>query len=176
MVRYTQATSDGHLEQILELQQRNLPKNISAEELKNEGFLTVEHSFSILKEMNEECGHIIALDHEKVVAYALCMHPKFSESITVLKPMFHEINLAISGRQNYMVMGQICVDKNYRGKGVFRKLYETMQAKLPEGMDTIITEVDAKNQRSLNAHLAIGFTELKRYQGDDGKDWVLIVL
>lgn len=51
-----------------------------------------------------------------------------------------------------------------------------MKEKLPAGMDTIITEVDAKNQRSLNAHLAIGFSELKRYRGDDGKDWVLIVL
>ncbi|MEX0363472.1 MAG: N-acetyltransferase, partial [Allomuricauda sp.] len=64
MVRYTQASSDNHLEQILELQQQNLPKNLSAEELKNEGFLTVEHSFSVLKEMNDECGHIIALDNE----------------------------------------------------------------------------------------------------------------
>lgn len=176
MVRYAQASNDDHLEQILELQQQNLPKNLSADELKNEGFLTVEHSFSVLKEMNDECGHIIALDNEKVVAYALCMHPKFSESIEVLKPMFHEINLAIGGRQNYMVMGQICVAKSHRGQGVFRKLYETMKEKLPAGMDTTITEVDAKNQRSLNAHLAVGFTELKRYQGDDGKDWVLIVL
>ena len=176
MLRYKQASSQSELEQILALQQKNLPKNLAPEEKEVEGFLTVEHSWSILKEMNDECGHIIAVDNEKVVAYALCMHPKFSESIEMLTPMFHEINLAIGGRQNYMVMGQICIAKSHRGQGVFRKLYETMKEKLPAGMDTIITQVDAKNQRSLSAHLAIGFTELKRYQGDDGKDWVLIVL
>nr|WP_299386972.1 GNAT family N-acetyltransferase [Allomuricauda sp.] len=176
MLRYKQASNPSELEQILALQHGNLPKNLSEEEQSTDGFLTVEHSYTILKEMNDECGHIIALDNEKVVAYALCMHPKFSESIEVLKPMFQEINLAINGRQNYMVMGQICVAKSHRGQGVFRKLYETMKDKLPAGMDTIITEVDARNQRSLNAHKAVGFTILKRYTDENGKQWALIQL
>ncbi|WP_136466646.1 GNAT family N-acetyltransferase [Flagellimonas onchidii] len=175
MIRYTQASTIDHLEQILDLQQQNLPKNLTVKEKELEGFLTVEHSFSILKEMNDECGHIIALDDEKVVAYALCMHPKFAESIKVLKPMFHEINNVVRDKGNYMVMGQICVAKSHRGKGLFRSLYKTMKEKLPNGFDTIITEVDAHNKRSLRAHRAIGFKELKRYYSDE-KEWVLIVL
>ena len=74
-----------------------------------------------------------------------------------------------------MAMGQICVAKSHRGQGVFRKLYQTMQEKLPEGFDTIITEVDGKNKRSLAAHTAIGFQELKRYYALD-KEWVIIIL
>ncbi|MGX1928381.1 N-acetyltransferase family protein [Flagellimonas sp. 2504JD4-2] len=175
MIHFTQATTIDHLEQILELQQQNLPKNLTAKEKEREGFLTVEHSLSILKEMNDECGHIIALDEEKVVAYALCMHPKFAESIEVLKPMFHEINKVVKNNGNYMVMGQICVAKTHRGKGLFRRLYKTMKEKLPRGFDSIITEVDAKNQRSVNAHKAVGFSELKKYSSD-GKDWLLITL
>ena len=135
----------------------------------------MEHSLDILKEMNDECGHIIALSNEKVVAYALCMHPKFAESIEILKPMFHEIHQVIKGKSNYMVMGQICVAKSYRGQGVFRNLYKTMKERLPTGIDTIITEVDAKNKRSVKAHRAVGFTELKRYSSS-GKDWILITL
>ncbi|MGW9684280.1 N-acetyltransferase family protein [Flagellimonas sp. 2504JD1-5] len=175
MIHFTQASTTDHLEQILELQQQNLPKNLTANEKELEGFLTVEHSLPILKEMNDVCGHIIALDHEKVIAYALCMHPKFAESIEVLKPMFHEINQVVKGKSNYMVMGQVCVAKSHRGKGLFRRLYETMKEKLPDGFDSIITEVDAKNHRSIKAHEAIGFIELKRYSSD-GKDWLLIVL
>lgn len=175
MIRYTQASSIDHLEQILLLQRQNLPKNLIEGEKEREGFLTVEHSLEVLKAMNDECRHVIALENKKVVAYALCMHPKFAESIEVLKPMFYEINKVIEGKNNYMVMGQICVAKPHRGQGVFRRLYETMKEKLPEGFDAIITEVDAKNQRSIHAHRAVGFTELKRYQSE-GKDWSLITL
>ena len=175
MITYTQASTIDHLEQILLLQQQNLPKNLTDKEKEREGFLTVEHSFEVLKAMNEECRHIIALENGKVVAYALCMHPKFAESIEVLRPMFQEISQIVKGKKNYMVMGQICVAKTNRGQGIFRKLYETMKEKLPEGFDTIITEVDAKNQRSVNAHKAIGFSEIKRYKAD-GKVWSLITL
>ncbi|GLU43477.1 GNAT family N-acetyltransferase [Allomuricauda sp. NBRC 101325] len=175
MITYKQANTLEELEQILALQQRNLPKNISAEESLKEGFLTVEHDMDTLKAMNDECGHIIAVDDNQVVGYALCMHPKFALSIEVLQPMFVEINKVITGKTNYMAMGQICVAKSHRGKGVFRNLYLTMKEKLPEGFDTIITEVDGKNKRSLAAHAAIGFTTLKVYMSGE-KEWHLVYL
>lgn len=176
MIQYGQATTPNHLQQILLLQQQNLPKNLSKDERKREGFLTVEHSYAVLKEMNDECGHIIALKNDKVIGYALCMHPKFADSIAVLRPMFHEINKVVKQQRNYMVMGQVCVAKTHRGKGIFRQLYKTMKEKLPKGFNSIITEVDAKNLRSLQAHRAVGFTKLKRYMGEGEKEWVLIVL
>ncbi|MBW8242306.1 GNAT family N-acetyltransferase [Muricauda oceani] len=175
MVVYKQADTLKELEQILDLQQRNLPKNISAEESTKEGFVTVEHTLDLLKSMNDVCGHIIAVDDDQVVGYALCMHPKFANDIEVLRPMFQEIDKTIEGQVNYMAMGQICVAKSHRGQGLFRKLYHTMKEKLPEGFDTIITEVDGKNKRSLAAHTAIGFQELKRYHTLD-KEWVIIIL
>lgn len=175
MIYYKQASTQKELEQILRLQQKNLFKSLSANEKEKEGFLTVEHTMDILQEMNEECGHIIAVEHGNVVGYALCMHPKFADSIEVLRPMFIEINKTLKGKENYMVMGQICVAKPYRGKGVFRNLYLTMKDKLPEGFDTIITEIDGKNTRSINAHKAVGFQELKTYVSD-GKEWKLVLL
>lgn len=175
MIKYLQAHTEHQLRQILALQQENLPKNLSADDMEQQGFLTVEHSYSILKEMNDECGHIIAESDGAVVAYALCMHPKFAESIPVLKPMFKEINKMVKQEEKYMVMGQICVAKNYRGKGLFRGLYTAMKQSLPYGFDSIITEVDAKNKRSLAAHKAVGFVEERRYT-EDGKEWVLITL
>ncbi|MAO16131.1 GNAT family N-acetyltransferase [Flagellimonas marinaquae] len=175
MVVYKQAESLKELEQILDLQQRNLPKNISQEESTKEGFVTVEHTLDLLKSMNDVCGHIIAVDDGQVVGYALCMHPQFAEDIEVLRPMFGEIDKALESKLNYMAMGQICVAKSHRGQGIFRKLYQTMQEKLPEGFDTIITEVDGKNKRSLAAHTAIGFTTLTIYHSD-GKEWHIIML
>ncbi|MEM9364116.1 MAG: GNAT family N-acetyltransferase [Bacteroidota bacterium] len=175
MIAYKQASTPKELQQILALQQKNLPKNLSKEEIQRDGFLTVEHTYDLLKEMNDICPHIIALENNEVVGYALCMHPTFAESIEILRSMFYEINEVVKNRNNYMVMGQICIAKTHRSKGIFRKLYTIMKTKLPAGFDTIITEVDAKNQRSMNAHRAVGFKELKNYHSD-GKDWSLIIL
>ncbi|WP_350289790.1 GNAT family N-acetyltransferase [uncultured Croceitalea sp.] len=175
MLVYKQADSDIELRQILALQRINLPKNLTEEEMSAEGFLTVEHSFELIKEMNEACKHTIAVDSGKVVGYALSMHPKFAEEIAVLKPMFHEINKIIITGNDYLIMGQICIAKTYRGKGLFRGLYKNMKALIFRKYTKIITEVDAKNIRSLNAHQAIGFKKLEQYQADD-KEWYLIVL
>ena len=175
MIVYKQADSLEELEQILTLQQQNLPKNITTEEGEKEGFVTVEHTMDILKAMNDVCGHIIAVDDGTVVGYALCMHPKFADEIEVLKPMFKELDEVMGNSRNYMAMGQICVAKSHRGKGIFRNLYLAMKNKLPEEFDTIITEVDGKNKRSLDAHAAIGFKTLKVYYSGD-KEWHIIGL
>lgn len=175
MITFGQVTKPNELEQILQLQLRNLPTALSQEEKVNEGFVTVCHTYDILQQMNSVCPHIIVKDEEYVVGYALCMHPKFASEIEVLKSMFTEIERCHPQTEKYLAMGQICVDKAYRKMGIFRKLYATMAEVLKTDYDTIITEVDAVNKRSLNAHYAIGFKELKRY-AYGGQDWILIAL
>lgn len=45
-----------------------------------------------------------------------------------------------------------------------------------EGFDTIITEVDCKNKRSLAAHVAaVGFKKLGRYYSNN-RAWVIVIL
>ena len=175
MISYERVSSDEELEQILVLQRKNLPAIISSEEKVKEGFVTVSHTFEILKKMNTACAHIIAKSDDKVVGYALCMHPKFANEIHVLQPMFDEIDSIEPTIENYIAMGQVCIDKAFRKKGIFRKLYETMQVSIRPEFDTIITEVDAKNSRSLQAHYGIGFTDLKTYSVG-GQDWKVIKL
>lgn len=174
-IRYYRSKSDKELHQILELQQKNLFANITDEERKLEGFLTVEHTFDLLKKMNEACPHVIAKINDKMIAYALCMHPLFSTEIAVLRSMFAEIEVINPELSNYVAMGQICIDKDYRKQGIFRNLYRTMSDSLKPEFDAIITEVDTKNIRSLNAHYAIGFKHLKSYNSE-GHDWELIIL
>ena len=174
MITYTLSTSEEELKQILHLQRRNLPGSVSAAEQKTEGFVTVQHDFEILKAMHDTCPHILAKDGDTVVGYALSMHPDFGERIEVLKPMFKQLRLR-SAYKGCIVMGQICIDKNYRKQGIFRNLYTTMRAQLLPPFSAIITEVDAKNDRSLNAHYAVGFEELGRYTAG-GQEWVLISL
>lgn len=174
-ITYCRAITDDELHQILNLQKQNLPNSLLSSEIEQEGFVTVIHTFDILKQMNDCCPHVIAKYNKHVVAYALCMHPKFANEIEVLKPMFIEINNIVSPDLKYMAMGQICVDKSYRKIGIFRGLYNFMKQELKSTFDTIITEVDAKNMRSLNAHLAVGFENLREYKTSD-KHWFILSL
>lgn len=174
-LRYKQAETTKELKQILALQQSNLPEKLSAREKEKEGFVTVRHRLELLQEMNAVCGHIIAIDGSRVVGYALCMHPSFSKDIPVLQPMFVQLSRLLPSDYKYMVMGQVCVAKGYRGRGIFRGLYDCMKAKMPLNFKAIITEVDATNLRSLHAHQAVGFITLDTYPSG-GQDWHLLRL
>ncbi len=174
MVYYKRAETDTELQQILELQRDNLPASISSEVKLDEGFVTVEHSFELLKRMNSRCQHFIAKEKENLVGYALCMHPDFGEEIDVLRSMFREISRNYT-EEDYIVMGQVCIHKDFRRKGIFRNLYNEMLFGIQPTFHTIITEVDHENTRSLNAHYAIGFEHICTYRSDD-HNWALIKL
>lgn len=175
MISLGRATSEADLNQILALQQENLLGNISSEEKKKEGFVTVSHTLDMLKAMNDTCPHVIAKSDDSVIGYALCMHPKFAHDIEVLRPMFDEIETLHPEIENYIAMGQICVAKAFRGCGIFRQLYQTMREAVQPEFKLIITEVDAENIRSLRAHYAVGFTDLATYRSG-GQNWKVIVL
>ncbi len=173
MIVYKQVTLDVELHEILSLQEANLPENLSEEEKIAEGFITVKHTFALLKEMNEVCKHTIATIEDKVIGYALSMDYNFGDKIPILKPMLNEIDSIIEQKNSYIIMGQICIAKDYRRKGIFRGLYQAMKRFITTTYAKIITEVDAKNKRSITAHKAIGFKELKRYRADD-REWILV--
>ncbi|SHJ48278.1 Acetyltransferase (GNAT) family protein [Maribacter aquivivus] len=170
---YTTAKTNEELIQILSLQQMNLKSAVSSDEMEKEGFVTVHHTLDVLTRMNNACPHIIAKDGDKVVGYALSMTSDFKDEISVLRPMFTELeNVNI---QNFITMGQICVAKTHRKMGIFRGLYSAMKIASYPKYDAIITEVDATNNRSLGAHYAVGFEKICTYSSLD-QDWELISL
>ena len=172
-LHFKRASTIDELNQILELQSRNLPKHISKDELEAEGFVSIEHDLELLKRMNDRCSHIIGCSGEQLIAYALCMHPEFRQEIELLKPMFDHLEALDMLSWSFMVMGQVCVDKPYRKKGVFRGLYNYMATSLKNEFDYIITEVHKSNRRSLKAHLAIGFKSLSSAHSN-ANDWDLL--
>ncbi|WP_025742780.1 GNAT family N-acetyltransferase [Aquimarina pacifica] len=171
--RFTTTSSENELEQILTLQQANLPTSISTIEKKEEGFVTVQHTIDILKKMHDRQPHIIAKDQNNVIGYALCMQKEFKDDIEILKPMFSKIDQHVSQPFSYIVMGQICIHKKYRKQGIFRGLYQTMKKELHTSYELLITEVAANNSRSLQAHYAIGFETLITYTSDK-TEWIIL--
>jgi len=170
VITYHKAHTDDELSQILQVQSENLKARVDKSKQLSDGFLTLKHDFSLLKRMNDACPHIIAKCNDRVIGFALSMLVDFRDDIPLLDGMFEIADRLFLNRE-YLVMGQVCVDENYRGKGVFRGLYTYMHRSYQNLYDPLVTIVAKQNIRSLNAHKSIGFHTV---QSNDEVDWVLI--
>ncbi|MEN0003160.1 MAG: GNAT family N-acetyltransferase [Bacteroidota bacterium] len=171
--------TDRDITDLLELQAANLPTAISQEEARSQGFVTVQHSPQLLKEMMAAAPQIIIRDRALLAGYALAMPVSMREKIPVLIPMFEQIDqLQLHGKSlsstPYIVMGQICIAKPYRGEGFFDWLYDGLRMHLSDAYEFIITGVATRNMRSLKAHQRVGFQVLHSYVAPDGEGWELI--
>ena len=179
MLAITQVSNDADIEQILALQSKNLPKNISKQEALEQGFVTVEHNFSLLKQMNTLAPSVIAKSQEGVVGYCLAMLTDFQQDVPVLVPMFEMFSHIRYDEKkladySYIVMGQVCIDKAYRGQGLFEKMYLHLKECYCNHYQLLITEVATRNTRSMKAHTRLGFEVVHEYM-DDTDTWAVVV-
>ena len=179
MLLYKQVSTTEELDQVLELQSSNLKQHISLAEKEKEGFVTLQHSREILDLMNAIQPSVIAVDEGKVIGYALVMDLACRALVPALEPMFSILDtIELNGKpllQNrFYVMGQVCLDKDYRGTGVFAALYEKHRELFSQQYDFVVTEISAGNSRSLRAHEKTGFRIIHRHE-DAADEWVVVV-
>ena len=164
---------------ILALQKKNTKTAVPPEEIETQGFVTVEHSLTQLEKMQALIPQIIAVKNRALAGYALSMSRELKATVPVLIPLFERLEtLHYNGRAvkelSYYVMGQICVDKSFRGQGVFRQLYAAHKSLLSQQYDYCITEVSTRNLRSMQAHFSIGF-ELLHCFTDAQDEWNIVL-
>ena len=178
--QYTCPESKEDFHQILALQKKNLPTNISRKEAQSQGFVTVVHTQELLETMNRLGCHALAKVENRVVGYALFMSRALEDTIPILEPMFEQFKKVPFKNArlydcNYFVMGQVCVDKEFRGQGIFQGLYNFLKEKNKAEYDYIVSEVATRNTRSLRAHEKVGFKTVNIYE-DIGEEWAIVVL
>ncbi|KPM48200.1 GNAT family N-acetyltransferase [Jiulongibacter sediminis] len=177
----TKAKTEVDLQGILNLQSANLRKNLTEEERSTQGFVTLEYDMEFLKIMPAGNHHIVAKDGEKVVGYVLLMDRSTNHLMKEgggIFPIFDE--LEYRGRKfkdwNYCSVGQVCVDKNYAGKGLLGKMYASYRESYQSLYELAMTDVSYRNHRSLKAHLKAGFEVIIRFdEPDQGEPWDIIV-
>jgi len=173
------ASTEQHFNQILSLQKKNHYTEISAEQQSQEGFVFVQHTLKILQAMASEAPQIIALSNDQVVGYTLAMTPSMKDKIPCLLPMFAQFEqIKYKGKAlsdySYIVGGQICVSKEFRGIGLSSLLYSETKKRTQDTCELCITEVSRRNVASLKAHLKAGFEVVNTY--NDGKEvWDVLV-
>lgn len=178
MTQITFAKTSEDLQGILDLQLENHLHTISAEEKESQGFVTVRHTLEQLEEMNKIAPHIIAKEGEKVVGYILAMTKASRNLIQVLIPMFDQFDQIIyQGKSvsdfDYMGVGQVCVGKEQRGKGLFDQLYQAYKNAYSEQYAFAITEIALSNHRSMAAHERVGFEVIHEFE-DETQLWGIV--
>ena len=128
------------------------------EEEKKNGFVTTNMTNEQMTRLIcEENGVTVAKDGDKVVAFALAASwdywkewPFFQYMIEILPE--NSYNGEVLTTKNSYQYGPVCVDKDYRGTGVFEKVFfaslESMESRFPY----MVTFVNKVNPRSYEAH------------------------
>jgi GNAT superfamily N-acetyltransferase len=173
------ASTEQHFQQILQLQKQNLFSVISEEEQAQQGFVFAEHTEPLLKMMASQLPQVIAISNSKVVGYNLALPLSMKYEIPSLIPMFAAFERSeYKGKPlssyKYVIGGQVCVDKDFRGQGLLSKLYnETRKRVIPEHQ-FCVTEVSERNVVSLKAHLKMGFEVINTYH-DEKEPWQILL-
>ncbi|HMG68556.1 MAG TPA: GNAT family N-acetyltransferase [Chitinophagaceae bacterium] len=180
MITYTTSKTEKELSDILDLQKMNLALNLSESEIRSQGFVTVSHSFQDIKKLNAYEQHVIIKDKEKIVGYLLAMTKHSRNDIPVLVPMFElfdriEYKKKLISAYNYIVVGQVCIHKEYRGLGLLDQCYAAYKNFFKEKYDFAITEIATSNIRSIRAHKRIGFIEILKYTDQSNTEWSVVV-
>jgi L-amino acid N-acyltransferase YncA len=179
MISYSTSVLKNDLQGIIDLQAANLAINLSAEDIHSQGFVTVSHTYDQLSKLNEYEKHIVAKQDDKVIGYLLAMTQKSKSDIPILVPMFDMFNETIYKNKSiadytYIVVGQVCIDKQFRGHGILDNCYATYKEFYSQQYDFAITEIAKTNTRSMSAHKRIGFKEIKTYTSGT-QVWVIVL-
>jgi len=179
MIIIKRVTEFRELEGIRKLQEANLKKNLTAEEVETEGFVTAEYSIEFLETLHTAGPSIIAKEADQVVGFALVAPKSIRYQHDLLSDLFNCIDKIIyHGRSlknvRYVVVGQLCVAKNYRGLGLVQQMYRHFKESLTGEYDCCITDVEENNPRSLKVHLKTGFQVIDSFSYA-GSNWNIVL-
>jgi hypothetical protein len=175
MLHACQVSSPDELTEILRLQKLYLRGQNPETEEEDQGFLTVPHTYEQLLHMHSVEPSVVVMDGDQVAGYALVMTRESQEIVPILIPMFqHFDRLSYEGKPlndyRFYVMGQVCVQKDYRGGGVFDMLYLKHRELFQNSYSFVITEISTRNHRSLRAHERVGFRSVDVFR-DETDEW-----
>ncbi|TCD12600.1 GNAT family N-acetyltransferase [Pedobacter frigidisoli] len=180
MISIDISSTTKDLEGIIALQKQNLRKDLSPEEIKAQGFVTISHTLDDLNRMHKYEPNIIAKDGDMVIAYVLGMTEESKNDIRRLVEMYESFDHILFQEKSvatyhYIVVGQVCVDKNYRGQGLFDRCYKAYKDHFSDHYDFAITEIASINLRSMHAHKRIGFEVISTYTDNSDVEWNVVV-
>jgi len=142
---------------VLKLQEKYLYRNMTEEERKD-GFVTTPFTYQQIEEILKENGLFVAKNKNGVVvAYIFAASWKYFEQWEIFNYMVSRFpNISFQNQKittsNSFQYGPVCIDKKYRGQGLFNRLFEEMRLEFVKKYPISITFINKVNQISTAAH------------------------
>lgn len=179
MIQFSRVKSHSDLVKIKALQNENLRSLISETEASDQGFLTAEYSLSFLEKMNNACPSVIAKENDSLIGYCLAAVQSIRGDHELLEDLFAKIDETLYKEQvlkysNYVVVGQLCVKRNFRGRNIAQGLYSHFKTSLSPDFEYCITDIQQTNKRSIHTHLKAGF-EIIGSLTFNSEPWVMVL-
>lgn len=152
----TRSATTRDIAGILTLQAGNLYANLSDDD-RRDGFVTTPFTPALIAEFITEQGVFVAEHAHHVVGYAfagawhLFDHWPIFSAMTARFPSlrFADQPLTVAGTFQY---GPICIDREWRGSGLFPQLFATVCAAFAPRTLIGTTFINQRNARSMRAH------------------------
>ncbi len=163
---------------MVELQNQNLATRLSEEE-KQQGFLSGSFTQAQFSNLNDDIAVIVGLDESKLVGFLCASSIEFNQDFRLPAAMiarFQHVSYKGQVLSNYksVVAGPVCVDRNYRGKGIFESMYEHLIQTVPAKYNLIAALVSTINPRSIRAHEKVGLETVDTFDFD-GRTFLTMV-
>ncbi len=167
------------LQKISALNALNNKKNITTAEGREQGFVSWFYDVDLLQQMHQYAPSVICKEGDLLAGYALtaplesaAVHPELALLLKKIEGIEYEGKPLLS--QRVYIMGQLCVAKEFRGKGVVELMYNEHRRLFSTSYDMMVLTVATANTRSVRVHERIGFQTIKKIEDHFG-DWVVMV-
>ena len=179
MVEIKRVTTKIELQNILDLQKANIRKLIGENEAGKEGFLIAQYTMEMMEAMHQFQPSIIAKDGDEIAGYVVVTDKNSYGQHPLIDDLFDSIDkLHYNGfslkEVNYILVGQLCVAKAYRGTGLVQKMYQYYRDCLKTEYSYLVTDIAQENLRSIKAHVKTGFEIIHSIQYG-GIGWEIVI-
>ena len=167
-VTYRRALPE-HFPAILWLQSANHIANLS-EEQRKEGFLAGNFTAEQIAAIAADLGTMLAIVENKIAGFLSAFRREFNHRVPVLEKMLDCYDqVPFEGKPlssfNSYIYGPVCIDRDYRGRGLLRGLYEAQKKDLAGRFEIGVAFISRSNPHSLHAHVAgLGMTEVADFE------------
>lgn len=151
-----QATS-GDYQKIIDIQNANKPEQLT-EDMKKQGFLASSMDEQQLEAMNKALGILVAVEDGQLAGF-VCMAPTSPLPAHPVVRAMHETfphqqfdNQSLM-HQRAFIYGPVCIDRQWRGKGVVQQLFSGVKDFTREHYDLGAAFIDDRNPHSLAVHV-----------------------
>ncbi|AZD84283.1 hypothetical protein C4K14_1442 [Pseudomonas chlororaphis subsp. aureofaciens] len=160
------------IETILALQEASLLENMSAEEARVHGFLRTRLSRENIGYLIDKNWLFVGKLEDQVISYIMGGDWAFFQQWEIFEVMCSRLSgkevggLSLSLLNTYQY-GPVCISREHRGVGVFRRLLFSLFRQFSRDYRVAITFINSENTRSLAAHRREGMEVIDQFKIDD---------